>query len=340
MKSRRWAAPLILALAVCLGNGCAKSRLKVEKLNPTVDPAEQIGLLAADLGEAKGSGVDLLSPAWFAAAETSLNEAREGLAEKEGPSEILLMVSHGRVQLERAEKTAKQTSVLLSDVIRARTLARQAGAMSLGEDYAELEERFLELVREAEKNETEWVKKRSPKVAAGFDGIELRAIKIRTLGEAWTLMRQAEEEGARKALPKSFAAVRKKLGEADAYVAEHRHDREKLQATSTEASFQVNRLIQLNRHAEEIQEMEPEAIVLWIEGILQEATLELGAADMRDKAFAVQEENLLKAIGALKNQRRVLSEKARSEKENASPGAGRIDGGSEANEIIVKEATH
>ena len=143
----------------------------------------------------------------------------------------------------------------------------------------------------------------------------MRAIKDQTLGEARKLIKQAEEEGARKLTPKTLAVAQQKLNDADAFISEHRYEREKIQQKSADALFQAQRLVQVLRQSRQVGEMQPEQLTLWVEGILSQTTSKLSAPDMRNKPFDTQRENIVGSIKSLQDDRQFLAtqEKAHSE---------------------------
>jgi len=121
------------------------------------------------------------------------------------------------------------------------------------------------------------------------------------------LIKQAEEEGARKLTPKTLEVAQKKLNDADAFISEHRYEKEEIQQKSAEALFQAQRLVQLTRQSKQIGEMQREQLTLWVEGILSQTTNKLSAPDMRNKSFDTQRENILGSIKSLQEDRQFLA---------------------------------
>jgi len=202
---------------------------------------------------------------------------------------------------------AQVARTTLPNAIKARELARAAGATNLGADYVRAEEQFLKLTKAIENNDLKYAQNNGEKVAAAFDQLEVRAIKEQTLGEARKLIKQAEEEGARKLTPKTLEVAQKKLNDADAFISEHRYEKEEIQQKSAEALFQAQRLVQLTRQSKQIGEMQREQLTLWVEGILSQTTNKLSAPDMRNKSFDTQRENILGSIKSLQEDRQFLA---------------------------------
>jgi len=303
-----------LSLAVLFLGGCAgPAQLKVEPIATTENPTAQINRLENDMGTARKDQINVLSPTWFAKAETSLNSAKKGLERGESLSEILKNVAVGRAQLQQAGEMAKVTKATLPDVIKARDLAMAAGATALGRDFGEVEESFLDLSKAIENNDLDWARRHQGRVADDFDQLELRAIKEKTLGEARSLIDKAEREGAKKLTPETLDVAKRKLAEADKFISGQRYQKEKVQEVASDAVFHARRLAQVTRESEKVKTMQPEKITLWVEGILNKVTGKLAAPDMRNENFNVQEENILGSIDGLQKDQKFLAEKVKTQ---------------------------
>src|SRR3972149_4709637 len=117
--------PALIAVVTLLGGCAGPGKLKVEPIATTESPAEQVNLLENDIGTARKDRVNVLSPTWFARAETSLGEAKKGLARGEPLSGILQDVAYGRAGLKRAKEMTEVAKPAIPDAIRARELARE-----------------------------------------------------------------------------------------------------------------------------------------------------------------------------------------------------------------------
>ena len=293
----------------------AGSQTKTGEAAEMVNPAEEVNRFDSDMSNAQKNQVNVLAPISFGKAEEYLNDAKEGLVGGEEISEILEDITSGRTQLQRAEEMAQVARTTLPSVIKARDLARAAGATSLGEDYVKAEKQFLKLTKAIEKNNLKYAQNNRDKVGAAFDELEVRAIKEQKLGEARKLIDQAEEEGAKKLAPQSLEIAQRSLKDADAFITEHRYEREKIQQKSSEALFQAERLLELTRQSKKIKEMKPEEISLWVEGILSKTASTLSAPDMRNESLDTQRENILGSISALQEDKQFLASQNRAHEE-------------------------
>ncbi|MEJ2236481.1 MAG: DUF4398 domain-containing protein [Syntrophobacterales bacterium] len=289
----------MVATALWILIACAGGQVEMEEIGTTVNPAEEVNRFDSEISNARKNQLNVLAPTSFAKAEAYLNDAKEALKSGDERSEILEPIASGHVQLQQAEEMAQVARTTLPNAIKARELARAAGATNLGPDYVRAEEQFLKLTKAIENNDLKYAQNNRDKVAAAFDQLEVRAIKERTLGEARKLIKQAEDEGARKLTPKTLAVAQQKLSHADAFISEHRYEKEKIQQKSSDALFQAQRLVQVTRQSKRVKDMQPEQLTRWVEGILSQTASKLSAPDMRNKTFSTQVENILGSIAAL-----------------------------------------
>ncbi len=306
----------IMMLSIAAGyflGACAGGQLKVEPIPRSENPTEHINRLDNDIGNARKNQVNVLAPTWFAKADMSLKDAKAILDRGGELSKVLQKITDGRTQLQRAEEMAQVARPALTDTIKARELARAAGATRLGDDYAEVEEQFLKLTKAIENNNLQWARKHRAKVTGAFNQLELRAIKEQTLSEVRKLIEQAKRAGAPKIAPETFAVAEAKLTEADTFISKNRYQRERIHQKASEALFHARRLHEVTRQSEKLGTMEPEQIALWVEGILYKTTNKLSAPDMRDRSFGTQVENILGSIAGLQEDHQFMVSKVRSQ---------------------------
>ena len=287
----------ILFTAMLLLAACGANQLKLEPISKSENPVALVNQLGNSLKNARENQVDILSPGWFKKAEDSYLKARKQLDAGDEISEILLNVSYGRAELVRAEEMAQLSRTLLPEVIKSRSEARAAGAESLGEDYTETEENFLEMTRAIENNNLDWAQRNKEKVNQAYRQLELQAIKKQNLEEAGKLIQEAEKNGAKKIAPKTLAFAQETLKEADAYISEHQSEKENVEKRGRDAFFEARRLMNVLKQSQKFKTMEPEEITLWVEKILYRITRKLSAPDRRDEPFDAQVDKIIDSIG-------------------------------------------
>jgi outer membrane protein OmpA-like peptidoglycan-associated protein len=289
---------ILLAAAVLVLTGCATQQLDVTPISKSENPQQLVNELDNDIAMARKNQVNVLAPNWFKRAESSLNSAKTDIEKGDQLSEILGYIASGRAQLKRAEEIAKKARSTIPNAIKARELARQAGATNLGGDYTVAENRFIDLTTEIEKDNLGYARRSQASVTEQFRRLELRSIKIQTIGEVRRLIKSARKKGLRKIAPRSYAVAKNKLNEADNFITENPYQKEKMHQLAAEALFMARRIEPVATQTEKVEEMEPEQIVLWAEEILYQTTQKLGAPDMRDRSFDDQVENILATITA------------------------------------------
>jgi peptidoglycan hydrolase CwlO-like protein len=304
---------LVLTAMVLLFGACGGDKLKLEPIAKSENPAELVSRLDRDVANARKDQVNVLSPTWFANAEASLREAKSGLKQGDKISKILTSVSEGQAQLKTAKDKSKLSRSNLAEVIKGRSLARAAGATELGKDYVAAEARFLELTRAVEKGNLRYAKKNRARVQEDFRRLELRAIKIRTLGEVRKLLDQARKRGDHKVAPKSYAVAQQRLKEADVFITKNPYKKEEMHKKASLALFMARRVQQVARQSQKIRGMQPEQITLMFEGNLHKISRKLSAPDMRDQPFETQVENIVGTIDGLQQTRSFLSERDKSQ---------------------------
>ena len=212
---------ILLSAAMIVLSACTGQQLEVTPISISENPQQHINQLDKDIAMARKNQVNVLAPTWFTKADKSLNAAKTGLEEGDQLAEIFGDIATGRAQLLKAEEFANMARSTIPDAIKARELARQAGATTLGDDYTVVENRFLYMTEAIERGNLGYAKRRQAAVTEQFRRIELRAIKIRTLGEVRRLIEDARKKGLHKMAPQSYADAQKKLIEADNFITEN-----------------------------------------------------------------------------------------------------------------------
>jgi outer membrane protein OmpA-like peptidoglycan-associated protein len=287
---------------------CGGHQLEVKPISKSESPQQLINQLDNDIAMARKNQLNVLSPTWFERADTSLDKAKKGLEKGDQLSEILNNIATGRAQLQRAEEIAKISTTTLPNAIKARNLARKAGATNLGKEYANAEESFLDLTRAIENNNLSYAQRSQARITERFRKLELRAIKVQTIGEVRRLIKEAKNNRLQKIAPRSFAAAEKKLAEADAFITKNPYQKEEMHQLAAEALFMARRLHIMAEQSERLDSMEPEQITLWAEDMLYQTSQKLEAPDMRDQSFDKQLENILATVSAQHDDRDFMIE--------------------------------
>ena len=298
---------LVFTSAVILA--CGGSQVKVEPIAKTESPAELVQKLEMDVSTARQDQVNVLAPAWFEKSEASLKAAKEDLKRGGEISDIMENVAQGRAQLLTARDKSQLSRSVLSQVVQNRELARAAGAPILGEEYAKVEKQFLNLTRAVEKDNITYAKKRRERVAGEFRRLEIRAIKVRTIGEVRKLLARAKREKTSKIAPRTYQEAQKRLAEADKFISTNPYAKEEMRRKAQVALFSARRHLEIARQARELQKLQPEPLALQIEKNLHAIAAKIQAPDMRDRDFDTQVENIVGSVAAFQYERAAMLEK-------------------------------
>ena len=288
-----WLLMISFLIAACSGR-----QLEVQSIPKSGHPQELINKLDNEIALARNEKINVLAPTWFTRAESSLNEAKRLLDEGAELSKIFENIATGQAQLDRAVDIAKVSKATLPEVIEARELARKAGAAGLGKEYTAVEEEFLELTHAIEKENLGYAQRNQTEVAEKFRQLEIRAIKVSTIGQVRNLLRAAEKQKTDKIAPASYTAAKNKFIEADTFITENPYQKEQMSALANEALFLARRHMEIAKESIKLQQMTPEQIALNIENVLYKTSSELAAPDMRDQTFEQQLDNIMATIAA------------------------------------------
>ena len=201
---------MFLLAVMMLAVGCAQSPMAEKaaaavKAQPLAEnPIELVNQLDRAISDARINQLNILSPAWFKKAEKAYFEAKEALNGGKEIADIKENVILARTHLRQAEDIATVSRTTLSEAIKAREMARSAGATKFDAEYARAENDFLDLTKAIEKNDLRYAQNNRDKVVNDFRRLEVRAIKQDTIGEVRMLIDRADKAGAKKIAPKTF----------------------------------------------------------------------------------------------------------------------------------------
>ena len=318
MKSHRrrlWWAALCLGLAAAVTTACAPSRTPgqagiADKAADAATPsAQRVNRLGSEISQARMNQLNVLSPGTFKKAEEAYFNARDALENGSRTEVVDQEVLASRAYLKKAEASADTARTLLADVLKAREMARSAGAAAFEKPYRRVEDDFLDLTRAVERDNLPAAEKGREPVIAGYQALEIRAIKEATIGDVRRLIAEAEAMGAEKRCPRTYHQATEQLQATDAFISANPHAKEKMHAMAQAALFQANRLVAVTEACSRLKAMDLEAVALLMESHLHAIASRLGAQDLRDHDAQTQLDNILGAVDALKNDRDFLSQK-------------------------------
>jgi len=298
------------ALTGCVQSQMAGTASAVDKDKAMMtNPVELVNQLSSDISEARMAQLNILSPEGFKKAERSFFSAQEDLEKGNQIADINKSVMESRNYLQQAQEIATISRTTLADTLKAREMARSAGAAKFENEYHRVENDFLDLTRAIERDNLSYAQNNRSKVIERYRELEVRAIKEETIGEVRALITRAEAADARKIAPLSYGQAVDQITATDTFISANPYAKEEMHAMAREALFKANRLVVITEQGNRIKGMKPEVIVLLMEKHLHTISAALGAQDMRDQAYQTQLDNIIGSIDSLKSDRTFMSEK-------------------------------
>jgi outer membrane protein OmpA-like peptidoglycan-associated protein len=198
---------------------------------------EQIAKLDKGLKDAAAQGVDNLAPDGYRSARAQLDKA---LAEAgaDRPDTANSAATQGLQSLATANQNAEVSRDVLREVIEARSKALQAGATSIfPERAADLDEEFRKVANLVERERIVDAKDRRPRLIAGYEQLELAALKEGTVEAAQSAIADAKNKGAAKHAPKTFQLAEDEMKLAESVLEADRTKTDKANAHAKRAKY-------------------------------------------------------------------------------------------------------
>ncbi|HSO18519.1 MAG TPA: OmpA family protein [Desulfosarcina sp.] len=304
---------VLVALVGCVlgAAGCGQPQIAAtgDAARMMDNPVEMVNQLSEAISQARMDQINILSPDAFDRAESAFFSARKDLEAGDEIADIRESVDESRRHLDMAREIAQLSRTTLAEALKAREMARSAGAAEFADAYRSVENDFLDLTRAIERDNLSYAQKNRAKVIERYRDLEVRAIKEETIGEVRALIARAEAADARKMAPLSYAQAVEQLEATDAFISANPYAKEKMHAMAREALFKANRLVVVTELSNRVKAMTPENIVLLVEDHLHTISDALGAPDMRNQPYQTQLDNIIGSIDALKNDRDFMAQK-------------------------------
>jgi outer membrane protein OmpA-like peptidoglycan-associated protein len=255
--------------------GCATApKLTQEQI---FEQHPQIAELDKGLKDAAAQHVDNLAPESYGAARAKLDKAlAEAEADRGGNADGL--AAEGLQSLAEANKHADVSRDLLREVLQARDKAQKAGAASIfPERSGDLDEEFRKVANLVERNRLEDAKQRRPRLIAGYEQLELAALKEGTVEAAQAALAAAEKKDAPKFAPKTFKLAEEEMQLAQSVLEADRTKTEKANAHAKRAKWLAERSAAVTELIKEFdrREFSREDAVLWYQEQLNEISAPL-----------------------------------------------------------------
>jgi OOP family OmpA-OmpF porin len=307
-----WISLVLFGIGVtgCVHSQMAGSATAIDQDSAMMEnPVEMVNQLSSDIAEARMAQLNILAPEGFKKAERAFFSAQSDLENGNKLADIRKAIEESHIHLNQAQKIATIARTTLTDTLKAREMARSAGAAKFEKEYRRVENEFLNLTRAIERDNLSYAQNNRSKVIERYRELEIRAIKEDTIGEIRELIARAEAGDARKIAPLSYGQAREQLNAIDAFISANPYAKEEMHAMAEAALFKANRLVVITAQSNRIKNMSPEAIVQLIETHLHTIATALGAQDMRDQEYQTQLDNIIGSVNSLKSDRTFMTDK-------------------------------
>jgi len=169
----------------------------------------------------------IFAPKAYVKAETKLNEAKRAIDMNKKQKSIDKLIGESREYAENALKATKVAKLTLSDYLKPRDLAKQAGASVLVPGlYQKAEDQFVKATKNVEEGNVKKGLKEAEKSTPLFDEAELQGIKVDIMGAAARLIEKAVADEAEKYALSTLDKARTAYTRCDATLSKDRYNRE------------------------------------------------------------------------------------------------------------------
>lgn len=268
-----WGLLLGLVLASLSWSGRAQSGADPSGKDPL------FAQLSAALDKAHAEQVDVLSPTYFQSAATAYQTALTDAEKGRSGERIHNRLAEGMRAMQSADAAAATARETLRSVISTRSEAVAAKAPELApEPWAKAADRFSQAMVRLERNDLQEAQKRAAEAEVLLREVELTAIKNGLLNEARGLIAQVDAAKAEKRAPRTVAAARRYLAQADQEISRNRYDTTLPVNLAAQASYEARHALYLSRLIKETEDKGgdqagwEELILSWEEPLRQIAT--------------------------------------------------------------------
>lgn len=294
---------LALPLLVLVGLSACSHAPDVKKYDypMTTNANEEIDAIDGQIRTARTEMVDVLSPRNFAAANESLNDAKEARQDNKENTKILEKLGYARAYLDQANAVASQAKRDFPEVVQARQDALAANASTLFRDDLKDTDGDLEgKAKSFEKGDWKLSADDRTKLQKNYLDLELKSIQKGRLSEASANMDAADKMDAKKYAPKTLTEAKAAYSNAQAVIASNRHEESTIGPAVAEANKQSKYLVAVTETAKNSKGKSPEQIALDMEAAkktIDEQEMKLSQSS-RDMAKTKSELNRTKGENA------------------------------------------
>ncbi len=210
--------------------------------------APTLSQLTTAIDQARQEQVDALAPRSFAAAVEARDAAARDAERGRDPQRIRAGLDQGFAALQRAQTAAAAARETLRNVVATRTEALSANAPQLAAaEWTRADDRFRDATTALEKTDLKAAQRYAAEANVLLRDVELAAIRNGVVNEARGLIAQADAARVEKFAPRSIAAAKRYLSQAEQEINRNRYEPTVAVNLAAQASYEARHSMYLAR---------------------------------------------------------------------------------------------
>jgi len=202
----------------------------------------------AALKTAQDSGAAIYAPATFVSGMNFYKKAEDELQKGEEIKDIQKNIASAADAFSKSVELAQRSSAFFSSVITARNEAKQAEAEQYAADtWKKAETRLGEAITELESANDTSARAKGVETETAYREATVESVKRQCLGETQSLLKQAEESGAKKSAPMTLDRAVRTLQKAEKTLEENPRDSEMARKLASQAQYEIQHAIYLSQ---------------------------------------------------------------------------------------------
>jgi len=277
---------------------------------------DRLATLKTRLEQAKGNHAEWYAPKTLARATEAMQDVQKDIDKGRKPKRINEDLNTAEQLAADTEKFIASSQQELASVIRSRDDAMTAnGPQLVADGWKQADERFRDAVVRIERNDVEAARRKGAEAEVLMRDVELKAIEITLLSEVRTLIAQADAKKVVEYAPRSLAAAKRYLAQAEQEIVRSRYDTSVPKQLVAQALYEVRHANYLAEQIapllerDSIKQQGLEQVMLDWEEPVRKLAMELDVEPRFDQGYRRPMQDLLDKV---KQQREALQSAQRA----------------------------